>query len=37
MGMIVKEHRQKSFVTLSGFWSLRGLEDWVNALTKENS
>ena len=41
---MLREHRQKNFVTLSGFWPLRGLGGeggegggWGNPLKKENS
>ena len=40
----IREHQQKTFVTLSGFWPLRGiggggggLGAWVNLLKKEKS
>ena len=30
----VREHRQKVFVKLSGFWPLKVLRGWVNPLKK---
>ena len=33
----LREHRQKTFVTLSRFWPLSGWGGWVNPLKKENS
>ena len=35
--IVVREHRQKTFVTLSGFWPLSGWEVSVSPLKKENS